>query len=334
MNKWYVTSCSFALLLAGCTTVSDPSDIVSQTFVHKYGFDVTKEEWEERSEEGQVVTHMSNGATLTETYQNGVLHGLTTYTYPDSSIVAKIQLYDQGTLLKETLQDENGVPARQEVYEFDARTLITKWDERGVPMSVEEYEGERLMEGKYYTPEHELEAKVESGFGERALRERDGNLVSRDKIEGGLITCTTQYHQNGNVQSVTHYSEGKFDGEQVKFAPSGKPLVRLSWKEGELDGLKVLYRNGSKIAEIPYTAGVKNGIEVHYDDLGNLTAEIEWKQDQKHGPTKFFAEEGNETEWYFNGTAVSEARFKLLKEREEIVADMMLKIQAEDASSE
>ncbi len=308
-------------LFTSCQTSNSVDQVVSQTFVHKYGFETSEEEWEARERDGQVVSMLKNGVKVTHSYENGLLHGTTTHSFPHSSIVEKSLVYDQGILLKEQLNDARGMPLREEVYEFDNRTLITLWDDKGVPLSIEEYDDEILLDGKYYTSEHELEASVVSGFGERIKRDRAGLLISKDEIENGVMSCRTTYHPNGGVHTVSHYENYQLHGPQLKYTASGKPLMELNWNKGVLDGSKIIYRNGYKVAIIPYVHGEKNGTELHYDDLGNLTAEIEWRNDKKHGTTKLHSEEFTDTEWFFNGQSVNADKFKILDGREKIVSE-------------
>lgn len=310
------------LLSVGCQNSTNLEQIVSQQYVHKYGFSLTEQDWEQRPQDGQVVTVLKNGIKIARTYENGQLHGLTTYTFPNSDVVEKSLLYDRDTLLKETLCDRSGMPMREEVYEFDERTIITLWNEQGAPLSIEEYDGELLVEGKYYTLEHELEAKVENGSGERVKRDRGGLLISRDLMQNGMIAERTTYHPNGQVHTVSHYHDYQLHGEQVKYSAEGRPLMKLRWDHGVLDGMKVAYRNGYKVAEIPYVKGQKQGLEYHYDDLGNLTAEIQWRDDKKHGCSKFYSDEGFvENEWFFNGQAVSASKFEIMENREQMIAE-------------
>lgn len=319
----YILFASSALFLTACQMSNDSiPQVVSQKYIHKYGFDVSEDEWQERSQEGQVVTMMKNGVKITRSYENGQLHGPAVYTFPHSTLVEKTLLYDQGTLLKETLSDASGMPLREEVYEFDDRTIITVWDQKGVPISIEEYDDELLVEGKYYTPDHILESAVEAGFGERIKRDREGQMLSRDKIENGLIAQRVSYHPTGQIHTISHYHDYQLHGEQLKFTASGKPLMKLDWNHGVLDGLKIVYRNGSKVAEIPYNNGQKHGIEYHYDDLGHLTAEIEWKGDKKHGCSQFFTEDTTESEWFFRGQSVTAQKFEMLENRDKLMADL------------
>ena len=319
----YVSLAASLLLLSACQNTEDSENhVVSQKYVHKYGFDVTENEWEERSQEGQVITLLSSGVRVSRSYENGQLHGPTTYTFPHSPIVEKIMMYDAGVLLKETQCDISGTPLKEEIFEFDDRTIVTTWDDKGVPLSIEEYDNDLLVEGKYYTPDHVLEATVEAGFGEKIKRDRTGALLSRDTIEEGFATQRISYHPNGQIHTISHYHDYQLHGEQLKFTASGKPLMKLNWNHGVLDGLKTVYRNGSKIAEIPYHSGLKHGTEMHYDDFGHLTAEIEWKSDKKHGSSKFHTEDTTETEWFFKGKTVSAEKFDLLDTRDRLMADL------------
>ncbi len=305
-------------LFTSCQSSNSIDQVVSQTFVHKYGFETSEEEWEARDQDGQVVTMLKNGVKVTRTYENGKLHGPTTSTFPHSSIVEKLLVYDGGTLLKECVNDPAGVPLREEAYEFDNRKIVTMWDDKGVPLSVEEYDDEILMEGKYFTQEHELEAIVEGGYGERIKRDRTGLLISREKIENGIIATRSTYHPNGQIHTISHYHDYQLHGPQMKFTASGRPLMELNWNHGILDGQKIVYRNGSRVAVIPYINGQKHGTELHYDDLGNLTAEIEWRNDKKHGLTKLHSEEATDTEWFFKGQSVNADKFQNLEMREQL----------------
>jgi len=307
------------LLIAGCS--DDKNSVVAQKFVHKYGFDLSEEEWGEREEDGQIISTLKTGVKVARSYENGALHGPTTYTFPNSSVIEKTLVYDQGTLLKEVTQDPAGLPMREEVYEFDDRTLITLWDEKGAPISLEEYNDELLVDGKYYTPDHELEGQVISGIGERVKRDRSGLLISRDGIDNGIMTSRISYHPSGLVHTVSRYDNYQLHGLQQKFTSTGKPLMDLHWNHGVLDGEKVIYRNGIKVAIIPYVNGQKNGLETHFDDLGNLTAEIEWKLDKKHGCSKLFTDETVDEEWFYKGASVTVQKFEMLTERANMIAD-------------
>ena len=320
MNRKFLLS-GVALAFTACQTSNSLDTVVSQTFVHKYGFETTEKDWDAREQDGQVVSMLKNGVKVTKSFENGQLHGLTTYTFPHSTAIEKQQLYDEGILLKEQLGDVTGMPIREEIYEFGNRTIVTLWDDKGVPLSIEEYDDEILMEAKYYTPDHELEASVIAGQGEKVKRDRTGLLVSRDAIQNGIMESRTTYHPNGNIHTISHYNNYQLHGRQMKCTASGKPLMELNWDNNVLDGDKVIYRNGRKIAVIPYVQGKKQGTELHFDDLGFLTAEIQWRDDKKHGLSQLHTEDSTDADWFFNGQTVNAERYKLLENRERIMTE-------------
>lgn len=311
-------------LLGGCMSSDMGNTILSQKFIHKYGFDISEQEWENRDQEGQIVSVLKNGVKVVTSYENGILHGPTTRTFPNSPIVEHLFVYDQGTLIKESTNDSKGIPISENAYEFDDRKIVTLWDEHGAPMSIEEFDGEFLVEGSFFTPDHELEGKIESGFGERFRRDRTGLLLCRELIENGVVSRHTAYHPNGHIHSISNYHDYQLHGEQKKFTSQGKPLMELQWNHGVLDGVKVVYRDGVKASEIPYSNGQKHGTEIHFDELGNITAEIEWKRDKKSGCSKFINNGTEEQEWFYNGTIVSQEKFEMLSNRAELVSELIV----------
>jgi len=299
-------------------------EILSQEFIHKYGFNISQEEWDRRDQEGQIVTVLKNGVKVVTSYENGILHGPTTHTFPHSSVVEHLFVYEQGTLIKEALHDKKGVPITETAFEFDDRKIVTTWDQHGSPLAIEEFDGDFLIEGSFFTPEHELEGAVEAGFGERFHRDRTGLLVNRELIENGVVSRRTIYHPNGNIHSISNYHDDQLHGEQKKFTSAGQPLMELQWDHGLLEGTKVVYRDGVKASEIPYSHGQKHGLETHFDESANKTAEITWRNDKKWGASRFFANNTEETQWFYNGSLVSEDKFDMLSSRSSLVADLVL----------
>lgn len=157
------------LLLTSCRQTSD-NQVVSQRFVHKYGYAVTKEEWNEKNYPGQVITHLKNGVTITSTYENGVMHGPCTYTFPNSEVISAYELYNNGVKVKEIHYRENGMPKKEKIALSPTRYSETMWYSEGSPMSIEEFASDELTDGQYFTAKNELEAKIEKGNGVRIKR--------------------------------------------------------------------------------------------------------------------------------------------------------------------
>ncbi|MBN2478962.1 MAG: toxin-antitoxin system YwqK family antitoxin [Parachlamydiales bacterium] len=319
--KWALLALPLVFLTSCKNDKDDDSDVVSQKFIHKYGFDMSENEWETREKEGKSITVLENGVTVTKTFNADILHGPTTYTFPNSSVIAQVDLFDEGTLIKQTFHDENGMPYKEESFEPGENTTITLWDKFGVPISVEQYQEGNLANGKYYKPDNDLEASIQSGNGIRMKRDRNGELLYKDVFEYGKLKNRTTYHPNGQVQSTMSFDDYDLHGEQITYSPSGTIVMRAEWDHGQLDGIKTAYRNGNKIMEIPYHNGKKNGVEKHWDDNGRLAAEIHWDNDKKHGSHREYKDEDTEIKWYYKGKNVSMKKFEEFSHREHLVVD-------------
>ncbi len=315
-----VSFLTIILTLLGCHDEND-SNVISQQYVHKYGFDLSKNEWQSRKKEGSVITILDNGITVTNNYNNGVLHGLTTYSYPNSSILEKIYEYDNGTLIKETYQDESGIPYKEKVYEPDNKILITLWDKVGVPISQEQYENNALINAKYFKPNNELEATIENTTGTRIKRDRNGELLYKDTIKNGKLKARNTYHSNGQIKASMIFKNYKLHGEQITYSDKGDVILRQTFNNGKLDGMKIAYKNNKKIYEQPYVNGLKHGIERHFKEDGSIKAQINWENDKKHGSEKIFHDHDTHIKWYYKGKPVSLKKFEEFSFREKLIAD-------------
>ncbi|NGX56448.1 MAG: hypothetical protein K1060chlam5_00691 [Candidatus Anoxychlamydiales bacterium] len=319
ITKWmFILMTSFAFM--SCNKDND-SNVVTQHFVHKYGFDMSEDEWQDREKEGQSISVLDSGVTVTNSYDNGMLHGATTYTYPNSETIDTLYVYDQGSLVKEVSHDATGLPYKEEVYELDTKKTVTFWDKNGVPISVEQYEDEKLINGKYYKPDNDIEASIQNGSGIRIKRDRDGELISKDTVEKGNLFSRTTYHPNGAIKSKMSFDGYQLHGEQLNYSPTGTVLMEMNWKHGELDGMKYVYQSGKKIKEIPYSNGKKNGVERHFDENSRLLVEIHWENDKKHGSHRVYSEENTDIKWYYKGKAVSLKKFEDFNFREKLIVD-------------
>ena len=323
MRKFYLLlSVSSILLFFSCQKKDDSQEIVSQRFVHKYGLDLSEEEWEKREKDGQVITVLDNGVTVTNTYSNGILNENTTFTYPDSDIIEQLLVYDEGTLIKKVHYDEVSIPVLEEVFDLDNRKTITRWNKEGVPLSVEEYENDVLVKGEYFDKTNECETTVNEGTGYRTRRDRDNILLSKDTFQNGELVHRTTFHSNGTIQSENPYKSYLLHGKQITYSESGKPLMEALWKEGQLDGMKYLYSNGQKTTEIPFVSGKKHGVERHFDTNSNLVAEIQWNNDVRHGSSRYYGEEDTKIDWFYRGQNVSLKKFQMMEFREKLMAEL------------
>lgn len=296
--KSVIYSFIIAAVVSSCTSSLNNS-VVSQRYIHKYGFDVSKNEWNDRESDGKVVTLLENGVKVTESFENGILHGPSSYTFPQSNIPEKIAIYDQGTLMKEVINDKKGVPIQEVAYEFDNRKVVTFWDQNGAPLSVEEYENDSLVEASYYNSLGEVESTIENGTGLRVKRDRMGKLLLKDQMEKSNLVQRITFHPNGEIESISQFDNYLLHGEQKIFTPNGDLNLIAQWDKGTLNGHKICYRDGIPFLEIPYVNGKKNGVEKRYDDEGKLISETAYMDDMKHGPSIAYKGKETKTDWFY-----------------------------------
>jgi antitoxin component YwqK of YwqJK toxin-antitoxin module len=308
------------LLVIGCSQ-QNKSDVVTQNFYHKYGFQVPKSEWELRHKNGKVISLLENKVTVTENYSNGVLDGTTTKSFPNETTIQKKLVYAQGMLLKEILYDKQGLPLWEKDYEFENRMIKTTWDKKGIPLSIEEFVEGKLLEAKYFDKDHNQEASIENGYGIKIKRNRSSQLLYKEFIEEGNLIKRITYHPNGKIHTESLYKELELDGLQKSFDTEGRILSEIHWNQGVYHGDRIYYNKGQKIQFTPFVFGKKHGKELLYHK-GRLVAEIQWKQGIKHGSARYYSDNHTKIEWFFNDKNVTRNQFETLEQKEKALSTL------------
>ncbi|MES2122740.1 MAG: hypothetical protein V4492_08205 [Chlamydiota bacterium] len=298
-----------SLLGTSCSDKSQEDSVISERYVHKYGYALSKAEWEAKNHPGQVITTLSNGVTITSTYENGMLHGPMTLTYPHSQTVETYYLYNQGNKVKEISYDPIGMPVKEWIQLSPTRYSISMWYNEGCPMLVEEFAGPELLDGQYFSMSNEVESRIEKGAGLRILRDRSGALVSKEIVEQGYTVKKETHYPNGAPETIAYYHLNNLHGEKRSYAQNGEPLAIEEWVGGKLHGMATYFKNGNRYLEVSYLYGQKNGIERHYIDGDMLSQEICWENDKKHGASTFYVDGKAEKQWFYAGESVSKRRF-------------------------
>lgn len=310
------------LLITSCQNKNDDSQVVSQKFVHKYGFELSEKEWMARNKNGQVITSLQNGVVQTCSYSNGLLHGMVTYTFPHTNVIQEKQVYNEGNLIKKTIYEPSGLPIQEYVFDNDGKKIITIWDKNGVPLSMEEYDQDLLWSARYFNTQNEIEASITDGNGTRILRDQSGKILSKEKFESGKILARTTYHPNNEIQSECAFEDYQLHGIQKTFSPSGELLTQSNYNRGKLEGFTQIFKNGKLFIEIPYKDGKKDGIEKEYSQNEELVRETHWSDDLRHGTTSYYSDDFTDTQWFWKGTIVDAKKFKMLESREQLIAEI------------
>lgn len=298
-----------SIALTGCRSYRQYSDVVKETYIHKYGVPMTQTDWANQGEDGQVVSLRKDGVTVSTSYAKGEIDGPTTYSFPNSSTVQFVETFAHGELVSRRENYPSGVPMREEIFEGGSRTGQLCWYEDGTPKVKETYRDGLLVNGEYRNSLNVLESRVAQGDGVRIYRTESGDLLSKDTIQYGQMIERVTYFAHGDPSTCTPYRNGAIHGTRLTFLPGGLPLTVESWEHGVQEGTTVVYQNGERIAEVPYVAGLKHGTEYRYRDGELLVEEVSWKNDLQHGQRKLHVDGDIKTEWYFEGALVSRSAY-------------------------
>ncbi|MCL4553139.1 MAG: hypothetical protein M1305_06275 [Candidatus Marsarchaeota archaeon] len=310
--KWYLQWGSVAVTLLVCVscTKSSSDQVVKTAYYHAYGPQVQEEEWKAEGSNGEVVEYLKNGVEVRREYQGGVLHGMSTWSFPHSKIVERTEEYTQGRLTLSAKNYETGTSKYQEEWLPDGLRVIRAWYDEGCPRYIEEHSNNRLSEAQYFTIDGELEAAIIAGTGIKIERTRSGDIVSREQYVSTELVLKESFYPNGLLRESVALVNGKRHGQCRNFLENGEPLSIEQWKQGVLDGLQVFFESGQPIRQVPYVLGKKEGTELHFrPGSEDVVEEISWHADERHGPSKTYLAEQSLTEWYWKGALVSEDQF-------------------------
>ena len=285
-------------------------DVMNEDYVHTYGVQVAPDDWVERGQNGQVVCRLRNGTLVTKNFKDGYLDGDTTYTFPHSGAIQKVETYSNGLMITERENHLSGAPCLETEHHSLLSKTIRTWYENGAPKSREMYEEGRLLEADYYTMNNQVESRIIEGRGSRVIRDEFGQLAQVDNFENGEMVLSTTYFPNGSPKEETPYNNGKIEGHRKVFFPGGDPRAIEAWSNGRQEGVTILFYNGEKTSELPYFNGLKNGIEQRFKEGNLIVEEITWKHDRKHGPSYYYLGGDNvRVDWYLEGRLVPKSQY-------------------------
>jgi antitoxin component YwqK of YwqJK toxin-antitoxin module len=307
---------ALSLLFTGCCEqqacyYSSP-DVVDEVYMHRYGVPVTQQDWGAHGNHGQIVSTLNNGVVVSKSYNSGILDGQTTYTYPHSSCVEKVETYANGVIQRENYYYTSGASKQEVIYNSPTNRDSTCWYESGMAKSRENYQGNLLSSGTYYGEGNQVEAQVENYNGTRIKRDDYGQLQSQDNIENGQQVQKTTFHANGTPKDVVPYVNGQVEGQVRSFHPAGEPKTVEEWQGGMQHGVKTEYVNGEKVAEYAYEGGQKNGLERRFRDGNTVVQEITWVNGMKQGPSRTYVNNAVRTEWFYQDRPISKSNYDMI----------------------
>jgi len=312
----FVSLVFFIFLFSSCTRHSH-ENVISVRHIHKYGYDISKEDWNSSQCPGKIVTYFRDGKTVVESYEDGSLHGWKTETYPHSRILYSAEEYDKGLLLKKIFYSLRGIPEIEHAF-LDNKVIITTWFSSGSPRSREIYEDTYLIDGQYFNLKNELESSIERGSGERLIRDTSGNLLAKEVLFQSVVHYKETYYPNNFPHYVIFYDDnGLIHGEFKEFAINGEPIIAEQYCQGLKHGLCCYYQNGLKYLEAEFYQGQKHGTERQFVDGEVLVQETEYQYGKKQGACVTYCDGSRSTYWYFQNHLVSKEKYHKLMKREQ-----------------
>ena len=307
--RMFVICGACSLLSTGCSNAPQ-EEVVKTSYYHTYGPQVPQAEWESRGATGEVVEMMKNGVEVRREYVGGVLDGASSWTFPHTKVIDRIEEYRNGQRVAISSNYETGSPKYQEEWLANGLRQVHAWYDDGTPRLIEEHQGSKLMEGQYFTLDGETEASVVAGTGAKVERSRTGCLLTRDQLKGSDVLATEAFYPNGQLREVIAYRNGQRHGQGRRYSEDGEPLSIEQWTQGVVDGIQLYFEGGQPVRQVPYAMGKKEGIELHFrPGSEEVVEEIAWHQDVRHGPSKTYLGDQILTEWYWRGAQTSEEQF-------------------------
>jgi antitoxin component YwqK of YwqJK toxin-antitoxin module len=298
---------SYALFAAKSTT----PHVLQEVYEAKYIGNVSEKEWIKRGSNGQIVTTLSDGSTISKAFALGKLNGKTIYTYPHTKTPKITEEYENDILVSKTEHYSSGVQEVQKEYEKGQVIKISRWYFDGSPQSIEEFKGNFLTSSLCYNQGNQ-EACVKEGHGTFIVRDSFGNLISKDTIAAGEVAEKSLFFPNGELKQITPYFKGQIHGHLKTYLAGGQPFSIEEWRYGQKHGNCLYFENGTVSQLIPYVEGKKQGIEVHYQDHMRVVEEITWKKGKRHGLQVTYINGQPHEQWYHEDKSVNKLAFNLL----------------------
>ncbi len=100
--------------------------------------------------------------------------------------------------------------------------------------------------------------------------QKDGkSILSEENYEGGLLNGELKvYYNNGRVTEISHYLNGKLEGNYKRYSVRGFLYQELTYKEGELNGMATYYerKNGKILSKGLFKENKRVGTWQHYEN--------------------------------------------------------------------
>jgi len=125
----------------------------------------------------------------------------------------------------------------------------------------------------------------------------NGKSGSQAGLEGDTLKAGEKaiYSQNGKLQYIIEYKDGKANGRVREYHPEGYLYMDALFKDDHRNGKCTHYfKNGKPFSVSYYKNGAKDSIETKYTIKGNVIALVPYKNDKVQPGLKEFKNDGTE----------------------------------------
>ena len=160
---------------------------------------------------------------------------------------------------------------------------------------------------------NELKNKKIERFYEdsRLVQRKNGLLYYKD--EKTPFTGVQIYRENGNIQQMYFFYNGRIQGEGFDYYENGNLALRMFFKDDIKLNAIGYYRNGIKSSELKYLENISaknknilDGKSLLYDKKGNLFAEMQFKNNSTVGQKQKFYENNKLKYEFIAGSELNE----------------------------
>lgn len=122
-----------------------------------------------------------------------------------------------------------------------------------------------------------------------------GALEIEGFLDGNVKTGQwIRYNPEGEIIQINNFVNGKLEGIAMKMSFRNQVDLKISYKQGEMDGPWTAYKFGKIIEERNYVAGKLEGtVKVYDEKTFKVKQETQFKNGVQDGSLKYFDENGN-----------------------------------------
>lgn len=121
--------------------------------------------------------------------------------------------------------------------------------------------------------------------------DQKNNKVSEGKTVNRLKEGVWNYYHKASKQlmKVEHYKNGKLEGLQTIYFPSGKIAEETAYKGGQREGIYKIYtENGFVIEESTFSKNQYDGLAIFRDAGGKMVSKGSFVKNEKYGIWEFY----------------------------------------------